>query len=204
MHTKQQSFFGIYSDKRWLTVSNVLTASRILLAPCVVLVIYLQLWSLAFFIFFYAGATDFFDGYIARLFKDQTSLGKMLDPIADKIFLSVSFGALAFLPSPLFPIPEWFFVIIMLRESILLVGTYVVMRVDKNFTIAPSIWGKLTTCFQLLFILWLFICYFAHWSPIKTYRFSLSVLTMLSVVSLLHYMAKGFIYWSQARIKRDL
>ncbi len=199
MHKQQPSFFGIYGDKRWVTVSNVLTASRIFLAPCVVMVIYLQLWTVAFWLFFAAAATDFFDGYIARLFKDQTSLGKMLDPIADKIFLSVSFGALAFLPSPLFPIPEWFFVIVLLREFILLVGTYVVMCVDSKFVVAPTIWGKVTTCFQLLFILWLFICYFAHWSPIRTYKFSLWVLTILSVVSLLHYMVKGFRCWSQAR-----
>jgi len=201
MHKEQQSFFGIYGDKRWLTFSNVLTASRIALAPCVVLVIYLQLWALAFVIFFYAAATDFFDGYIARLLKDQTSLGKMLDPIADKIFLTVSFGALALLPSPLFPIPEWFFVIVLLREFILLIGVYSVMRVDTTFILAPTIWGKLTTCFQLFFILWLFICYFAHWSPIKTYKLSLLVLTAFSIMSLLHYMIKGFLYWSQARKK---
>lgn len=198
MHSKQQYFFGIYGDKRWLTFSNVLTASRIALAPCVVLVIYLQLWALAFSIFFYAAATDFFDGYIARLLKDQTSLGKMLDPIADKIFLSVSFGALAFLPSPLFPIPGWFFIIVLMREIILSAGVYTVMRANKSFTLAPTIWGKLTTCLQLLFILWLFICYFARWSPIKTYFVSLVLLTAFSVISLLHYMIKGYMYWKQA------
>lgn len=190
MHTKQP-FFSIYHDKRWLTVSNALTVSRIVLAPCVVMAIYCHLWTLAFWLFFFAGASDFFDGYIARIFKDQTYLGKMLDPIADKLFLSTSFGALAFLPSPLFPIPEWFFVIVLAREAILLVGVYVVMRRSPGFVIDPTIWGKLTTCVQLLFIMWLFVCYFAHWSPIRTYKASLLLLTLLSIASLLHYGYKG-------------
>lgn len=201
MHTKKTKVLSIYDDVRWLTISNVLTASRIVLAPCVVVAIYLQLWTLAFVLFFYAGATDFFDGFIARLCKDQTHLGSVLDPIADKLFLTTSFGALALLPSPLFPIPEWFFGLVVMRECIILVGSYIIMKVNKAFVVAPTMWGKVTTCFQLLFILWLFICYFAHWSPIKTYKVSLIVLSMVSIASLIQYMHKGLAYWQQAARK---
>ncbi len=193
------AFFGIYRDKRWITVSNVLTASRIVLTPCVIMVIFLQLWAIAFALFLYAAATDFFDGYIARLLKDQTFLGKILDPIADKIFLVSSFGALVFLPSPLFPIPGWFLALILVREFVILIGSYMIMRTNESFMVAPTMWGKITTCFQLLFILWLFVCYFFNWSPIKTYHVSLVILSSIAIISLLQYVFIGFLYWLQTR-----
>lgn len=193
--SEQQGFFGIYQDKRWLTFSNVLTGSRILLAPCVIAAIYFQRWHIAFMCFVYAAATDFFDGYIARLFKDQTYLGKVLDPLADKIFLVAGFGALAFLPSPLFPIPWWFFALIIVRETIILIGSYVVMRLNNNFMINPTMSGKISTCFQLVFIMWLFLCYFVGWCPLKTYGIGLIMLVLVASFSLLQYVSIGFLYW---------
>ena len=45
-------------------------------------------WT-ALAIFFVAGITDFFDGYLARMMKQQSNLGQMLDPIADKLIVSL-------------------------------------------------------------------------------------------------------------------
>ena len=64
--------------------------SRILVIPIIVALIYLKSpfygW-LAFILFCLAGVTDFFDGYFARKMSIESSFGKMLDPIADKLFI---------------------------------------------------------------------------------------------------------------------
>ena len=76
------------------TLINILTLSRILLAA----VIFLLLMSpdgylMALVLFFLAGVTDYFDGYLARKYNAVSQLGEILDPIADKILiLFVLFG----------------------------------------------------------------------------------------------------------------
>tara|TARA_B100001063_G_scaffold221696_1_gene227570 strand:+ start:139 stop:678 length:540 start_codon:yes stop_codon:yes gene_type:complete len=71
-----------------ITFINLLTFSRIVLAA----IIFLLLMSsdgylLAFILFFLAGITDYFDGYLARKYNAVSQLGEILDPIADKILI---------------------------------------------------------------------------------------------------------------------
>ena len=81
---------------RPLALPNLLTYARIVAVPAVVALMYWQgiigagLWLrwLALAIFTAAGITDFFDGYLARIWGQQSSLGRMLDPIADKLLVS--------------------------------------------------------------------------------------------------------------------
>src|SRR3954447_20319110 len=81
---------------RPLALPNILTYARIAAVPAVVACMYgseiLQhsLWLrwLALAIFISAGVTDFLDGYFARLWGQQSALGRMLDPIADKLLVA--------------------------------------------------------------------------------------------------------------------
>jgi len=73
---------------------NMLTYARILAVPALVACFFLSdsnnsRW-LAFAIFTAAGITDFFDGYLARVWQQQSSLGAMLDPIADKLLVGAT------------------------------------------------------------------------------------------------------------------
>jgi cardiolipin synthase len=84
------------SSKRSLNLPNLLTYARICAIPVVVACMYWQailqggLWLrwVALAIFIAAGITDFFDGYIARSWDQQSKLGRMLDPIADKLLVA--------------------------------------------------------------------------------------------------------------------
>ena len=74
-----------------ITISNLITISRIIIIPIILLLIYMQGpvsgW-IAFFLFFLAGISDYFDGYIARIRKEISNFGTFLDPIADKLLVS--------------------------------------------------------------------------------------------------------------------
>ena len=79
-----------------LALPNILTYARIAAVPAVVALMYWQsildggLWLrwAALAIFIAAGVTDILDGYFARMWRQQSSLGRMLDPIADKLLVS--------------------------------------------------------------------------------------------------------------------
>ena len=73
---------------------NILTYGRVVAVPAVVacLMSSNEFWMrwLALGIFILAGISDFFDGYLARVWQQQSSLGRMLDPIADKLLVAAS------------------------------------------------------------------------------------------------------------------
>ena len=88
---------------RPLSLPNLLTYARIAAVPVVVGVLFWEsifdgpLWLrwIALFVFIAAGVTDYFDGYFARAWAQYSSLGKMLDPIADKLLVSACLLMLA-------------------------------------------------------------------------------------------------------------
>ncbi len=84
---------GYPSSMLW-TVPNILTILRLLAAPGVaVMFLYFQRpWAdwLALTLFIGAAITDYFDGYLARLWKQESRFGAMLDPIADKAMVVIA------------------------------------------------------------------------------------------------------------------
>ncbi len=90
--------------KRAFNLPNLLTYARILAVPLVLLCFYLEgrtrptdfwRWS-AFTIFAIASITDYFDGYMARMWAQTSNIGKMLDPIADKLLVAAVLLLLAY------------------------------------------------------------------------------------------------------------
>ena len=194
MKDKKASFYKeILKDKSWITVSNILTVSRILLTPIIVFGIFKESWNIVFGLIFFVGISDLLDGYLARLLDEGTNLGKILDPLADKFLIISLFSSLAF-RSPSFSIPIWFVILILLRELIIIFGTGIILHLGINVKISPTIWGKLTTFFQLLFIFWLFVCNFFKWMPARTYYILLILLSIFSIFSLFKYIKLGINY----------
>jgi cardiolipin synthase len=76
-----------------LSLPNILTYGRIVAVPALVFCFYIESYAgrwLSFAVFIAATITDFFDGYLARAWKQQSAIGLMLDPIADKLLVATA------------------------------------------------------------------------------------------------------------------
>ena len=168
-------------------ISNMLTFCRIAITPFMVRAIMLHQWQLSLFLLAIAGITDFLDGYLARLLGQESQFGRLLDPLADKIFIVAAIGALAYTDVPYLPIPPWFALFVALREILMIGGATVMAARGETHEVKPTILGKLTTFFLILFIAWLILCYLLTWRPEVTYSVALSLIAAFSLFSLLHY-----------------
>ncbi len=107
---------------RILTVPNLLTVFRMVLIPVFVTLLFYRRFSLALAVFILAGLTDGLDGLLARRFSQQSQLGTILDPIADKLMLVTAFIVLSMrsvFPQPLpghLPVPFWVTVAVISRD----------------------------------------------------------------------------------------
>jgi cardiolipin synthase (CMP-forming) len=162
-----------------LNFANLLTVFRIfLIAPFLYLINQGQ-FGAALLIFFIASLTDFFDGYIARKFNQQSKLGQTLDPLADKILTTASFIVMA-LPRPDFPsIPVWLAVVVIGRDLIILCGSLLVYAITKFKDFKPTMSGKVNTFLELGLIVW-FLWF--HWMGRFTAILELCYLIVLGSV----------------------
>ncbi len=101
---------------------------------------------MAAFVFVVASATDFFDGYIARTFHQITTLGKILDPLADKMLTLAGFLGLIMLDRA----SAWAIYLILTRE--LFITGLRVSAVSQGLDIAASWMGKVKTVIQMIAI----------------------------------------------------
>lgn len=129
-----------------MNLPNLLSAARLALAPPVVLSIASGDYRRALVLLALAGVTDGADGLLARRYGWQTRLGAYLDPVADKVLLVAVYLALG--ASGL--LPWWLVAIVFGRDvAILAVAGAVLLRTEyRGFR--PSVWGKLSTTFQIL------------------------------------------------------
>jgi cardiolipin synthase len=126
---------------RALTIPNCLTASRLVLAP-VFLALYVrgdEVRALAAFAA--AAATDLLDGLAARALDQQSQLGALLDPIADKFLAACALLALAARGE----LPWWLPVLVFSRDGCQLVGAATLRALGRAVPIAPTRIGKYAT-----------------------------------------------------------
>jgi cardiolipin synthase len=120
--------------------------------------LFYQKFLLALAVFIVAGITDGLDGLLARRFHQQSPLGRILDPIADKMMLVTSFVVLSMrgvYPTPLpkhLPIPFWVTITVISRDVFILVGAAAINMVSGFRAFRPSFLGKLSTVVQIVAI----------------------------------------------------
>ena len=125
-----------------LNVPNVLTMGRVAIIPLVLWLLDRGTPSdcmLAAIIYSLAALTDLLDGYLARRMNVVSVLGKFLDPLCDKIFLAVILVTLLYLKV----VPLWAVVLIVLRDFLILLGSYIILRI-KSVVEVSNVFGKIT------------------------------------------------------------
>ncbi len=139
-----------------LTIPNLLSVMRMGLIPLFAIFLFYGLNGWALFVFVIAGLSDGVDGYIARRFNQESQLGTIIDPIADKLMMTVSFIVLS-MPSlaphtDYLPVPFWVTAIVIGRDVLILTVAFAIFVVTGFRDFEPSTLGKLSTFFQILAI----------------------------------------------------
>ena len=176
-----------------MNLPNVLTVFRIFLVPLLVVVLLTKLSSerelWGFVVFSIAALTDYFDGYFARKRQQVTTLGKLLDPIADKLLISAAFISLVELEIA----PAWMVVTIIGREFAV-TGLRSIAS-SQGFTIDASKLGKSKMASQVFCISFLIVG--ARFPETPLYQVGvilLWVVVVLAILSMIQYFRR---FWGQ-------
>ncbi len=189
-----------------MNLPNSITLSRIAAVPALIWLLsahspiqtpgYQELAAAAIFIL--ASVTDGLDGYLARRRQQITTIGMLLDPLADKLFVTAAYIVLvAYNPRI---VPPWIAVLIVSREF--LVSGLRSIAAAEGFTIAASDIGKLKTVIQIVSVVAAILAH--RWNYWNLFGFILGVrliaytsiywMTVVSIISAIDYFI-GF--WKQ-------
>lgn len=174
-----------------LTTANQLTILRIVFIPVFIILLSYGKTGFALAVFIMAGVTDVLDGIIARRFGQKTSLGSVLDPLADKLLMVTSIVILS-LPQMGFVnvLPRWLTILLISRDVLMmLVALIVVLMVGWRF-FRPSIYGKASTLFQVITV---FAVLYCNWREevVPQLNVLYFVTGGLTAFSGLHYLFTG-------------
>jgi CDP-diacylglycerol--glycerol-3-phosphate 3-phosphatidyltransferase len=157
-----------------MTTANKITLIRILMIPAfVTMAIYYGQsiergrpleWQrfTAILIFLVASVSDGLDGYVARRYNQRSSLGVVLDPIADKGLLlsgiiTLSISNWSKVDPDYGRFPAWFPVLVISRDAVILVGTAVLYFLVGHVKVKPNWTGKVATVLQMVAIAWVML-----------------------------------------------
>lgn len=131
-----------------LTVPNLLSLIRILLIPVFGVLFYQGHIGWAVIILVLSGLTDFFDGKIARRFNQISELGKLLDPVADKL-TQITIAIVIFLEfhkstNPTMQWFKWVFLFFLFKELLMVVIGAIMLAFGLR-PVAAAIYGKVAT-----------------------------------------------------------
>ncbi|MFH1402155.1 MAG: CDP-alcohol phosphatidyltransferase family protein [Patescibacteria group bacterium] len=171
-----------------MNISNILSISRIILAPVILFFLLNYSQSIVFILLIVAGLTDFLDGYFARKFNQVTRIGIFLDSVADKILMLFLFIGMIIN----YDLAIYLVFLMFSREIVVLLGRLFLYFWDKDVDIIKDVpvtfLGKITTVFQLITIVFII---FGYWK-----LFFIILTIVLSILTAVHYVVKGieFLY----------
>ncbi|QQR80529.1 MAG: CDP-alcohol phosphatidyltransferase family protein [Deltaproteobacteria bacterium] len=166
-----------------MNLPNILTLFRVLGSFVFLYYSAIEEWQIAFIIFGLSALTDLVDGALARLLKQRTRLGAILDPMADKLLMFFSFMTLT--ASGYLPI--YLTTLVVARDLFITLGLRYLISQKAEIKYEPTFLSKTTTCFQITTV---FIALmttqtmYPGWQPHRSpiVKNSLTLFVMMSVV----------------------
>lgn len=165
-------------------IPNLITLFRVVLIPPILWCLLKGAYWQGLVLFAISGLTDAADGFLARHYGWTSRFGAIIDPLADKCLLILTFGTLTYLQR----IPLWLLLVVIARDVVIVSGAMAYHFFIREYDFEPSRISKLNTTVQL-FYLFLLVLNLAgirlphHWITMVMY----SVLAT-TVISLIDYM----------------
>ena len=138
-------------------IANALTICRILLIPVVITLLFLSrkipvYQVVALLVLVFMQASDILDGYFARLARRKAStenpFGRLMDPIADKLYINSTYITL----SVTHGLPKWITITIVVRDIVIVGGWLLRAILTEEKGVNPNFWGKVCDSCQALLI----------------------------------------------------
>lgn len=175
-------------------IPNLITLSRILLTIPVGWALLNDRFELALVLFAIAGISDGVDGFLAKHYGWTSWIGGILDPLADKLLLTLSFVLLGYLGL----VPFWLVAITVLRDVVILFGAlYYHFKVERLIA-DPRLLSKIHTTVQIVLVL--AVVYGAAYGALADWVIDLGVFIVLATT-----LASGLDYvviWTRRALKR--
>jgi cardiolipin synthase (CMP-forming) len=169
-----------------INIPNMLTVGRFVLTPVFIILLLRHQYGHALVIFAIASVSDALDGFIARRYDQRTPLGACLDPIADKLLHASAYITMTLLGL----IPAWITVLVIVRDVTLVLGVAVITLTRKPYEVRPTIFGKASTLFQMLYVV-VTLLDPQQLSMAAMHPILLWVTAMVTAFSGLHYFFNG-------------
>ncbi|MDD5084890.1 MAG: CDP-alcohol phosphatidyltransferase family protein [Candidatus Omnitrophica bacterium] len=183
--------------KQVITWATILTSFRIFTVPLIVIALTYyhhghEVWRrLAIILFVASCLSDAFDGYLARVWKEETRLGRFLDPVADKLLLISAYLCIFFSTAFTLKPPAWIVIMIVSRDAFIILGLAAIFITTSDIQIKPSLLGKTTTLFQMLTVIALIM----QWYIARPLWYIVAILTIASGI---HYALREALRWNHA------
>jgi len=169
-----------------MSVPNILTSLRIILIPLFVMAYSYNEFTLAAVLFILASLTDLLDGFLARITGQESKLGALLDPLADKLLLLSAFSLLFYRGI----VPLWVLITVMSKDVLVVCGWMIRYFLTRSYSAPPSILGKVATFAQVVAITAILLGHLLASVHTVSYRL-LVISAVLTALSMLDYLYRG-------------
>jgi cardiolipin synthase len=129
-----------------LNLPNVLSFARLLATPLIAWLIATDRMEAAFYVFVIAGITDALDGYLARRMQLQTDMGRIIDPLADKALLAMTYVMLGYVGY----LPWWIIAFVVGRDALIVLAYGISGMFGVRIKPQPVFMSKVNTALQII------------------------------------------------------
>lgn len=181
-------YIGLTMPGRTFTIANQITILRLIFVPLFAILAIDGRYRSALVVLAVAAASDVADGFVARVFHQQSVLGVALDPAADKLLMSTAYLVLSFRGA----LPWWLTFLVLCRDAGIVLTVLLIALVSSYRSFPPTVWGKLCTISQVAALLAAVSARAGlSFATPELVRFLVYLAGALTVISGIHYLIIG-------------